>query len=137
MLGPKNAGGQVGDGEQSSAYILYSDNDIQHVGFWARDMARQQCFNDSAKPLSDALPFSYSHLSGKCRHKVLVSMFSETQGISCPANCCDVRQMELATLHERSEELSVLIQAIVELGKMGEVKVTEWVRGGEIAWMEK
>ena len=29
------------DGKQSYAYILFSDNDIQHVGFWARDMARQ------------------------------------------------------------------------------------------------
>ena len=28
------------DGKQSYAYILFSDNDIQHVGFWARDMAR-------------------------------------------------------------------------------------------------
>lgn len=28
------------DGNHSSAYILYSDNDIQYVGFWARDMAK-------------------------------------------------------------------------------------------------
>ena len=52
------------DGQQSSAYILYSDNDIQNVGFWARDMARQHHsndINDSAKVFSDALPFSYSH----------------------------------------------------------------------------
>ena len=63
-------------------------------------------------------------------------MFGETEGISCPANCCDVCQMKVATLHERKEELSILIQAIDELGKMGEVKVTEWVQGGQIAWME-
>ena len=29
------------DGKQSYAYIFYNDNDIQHVGYWARDMARQ------------------------------------------------------------------------------------------------
>ena len=29
------------DGKQSYAYILYSDNDIHHVGFWARGMAKQ------------------------------------------------------------------------------------------------
>ena len=29
------------DGSQSSAYIFYSDNDIHHVGFWARGMAKQ------------------------------------------------------------------------------------------------
>ena len=75
-------------------------------------------------------------MSGKCRRKVLVSMFGETEDLSCPANCCDVCQMEVATLHERNKELSILIQAIDELGKMGEVKVTEWVRGGQIAWME-
>ena len=33
-------------------------------------------------------------------------------------------------------ELSILIQAIDELGKMGEVKVTEWIRGGQTAWMK-
>ena len=60
-------------------------------------------------------------------------MFGETEDISCPANCCDVCQMEPAILHERREELSILIQAINELGEMGEVKVTEWVRDGQIA----
>ena len=34
------------DGKQSYAYILFSDNDIQHVGFWARDMARQHRSTD-------------------------------------------------------------------------------------------
>lgn len=57
------------------------------------------------------IPISYSHLSGKCRRKVLVSMCGETEDISCPANCCDVCQMEVATLHERREELLILIQA--------------------------
>ena len=92
-------------------------------------MARQHRSNDSAKPFFDALSFSYSH-SGKCGRKVLVCMFGETEDISCPANCCDVGQMELATLYERREELSILIQAINGLGKMEEVKVTEWVWGG-------
>ena len=40
-------------------------------------------------------------------------------------------------LQERREELAILIQAIDELGKMGEVKVTEWVRRGQIVWIEK
>ena len=44
--------------------------------------------------------------------------------------------MEVATLHERSKELSVLIQPFDELGKMREVKVTEWVLGGQRAWIE-
>ena len=57
------------------------------------NMARQHHSNDitdSAEQFSDALPFSYSHLSVKCRRKVLVGMFGETEDLSCPANCCDV-----------------------------------------------
>lgn len=56
--------------------------------------------------------------------------------ITCPAYCCDVCEMEIAPLEERKNELSILILAIDELRKMGEVKVTEWVRGGQIAWMQ-
>lgn len=41
---------------------------------------------------------------------VLVSMFGESEDISCPAYCCDVCEMEVATLHERKVELSLLIQ---------------------------
>ena len=92
------------DGQQSSAYILYSDNDIQHVGFWARDMAKQHRsddIHDSATLFSDALPFSYSHLAGKCRRKVLVGKFGETEEITCPAYCCDVCEMEIAPLKEK------------------------------------
>ena len=54
------------DGKQSYAYILFSDNDIQHVGFWAIDMARQHRpsdIDDSAHQFSAALPFSYAHLA--------------------------------------------------------------------------
>jgi hypothetical protein len=80
-------------------------------------MARQHRstdINDSAKLFSNALPFSYSHLSGKCRHKVLVSTFGETEDISCPTDVCR-KWKYVATLHERKEELSILIRAIDEL----------------------
>ena len=55
------------DGNQSYAYILYSDNDIHHVGFWARGMAKQHRPNDIddvAQQFSDAVPFCYAHLAG-------------------------------------------------------------------------
>ena len=44
------------DGQQLLVFILYSDNDIQHVGFWARDMAtckqhRSDDIHDSAQLL--------------------------------------------------------------------------------------
>ena len=49
---------------------------------------------------------------------------------------CDVCQQELGTLVDRKRELSILIKAIDELPKMGEVKMTEWIRGGQIAWVK-
>ena len=127
------------DGQQSLACILYSDNDIQQVGFWARDMAKQHRSDDIcdfAQLFSNSLPFLYSHLAGKCRRKILVGIFDKTEEIICPAYCCDVCEMEIAPLEERRNELSILILAIDELCKTGEVKVTEWVRGGQIAWMQ-
>jgi len=38
---------------------------------------------------------------------------------------------------DRKSELALLIQAVDELKNLGEVKVTEWIRGGEIAWMQQ
>ena len=48
----------------------------------------------------------------------------------------DVCQQELGTLIDRKMELSILLKAIGELPKMGKVKITEWIRGGQIAWMK-
>ena len=124
------------DGNHSSAYILYSDNDIQHVCFWATDMAKQHRsndINDSAKQFNDALPFCYSHLAGKCRRKVLIDMFGE-QATNYPQHCCDVCAMDVAPLQDRKAELSILIQAIDELYTK-EVKITEWIRCGQVVWM--
>jgi len=45
--------------------------------------------------------------------------------------------MPTAVQEDRKSELTLLIQAVDELKNMGEVKVTEWIRGGEIAWMQK
>lgn len=128
------------DGEQSFAYILYSDNDIHHVGFWARDMAkqhRQDDIHNTAQQFSDGLPFIYAHLPGNCRRKVLVQMFGENPDeLVCPEYCCDVCEAEINETQERKEELKTLIQAIDELEKLGEVKVTEWIRGGQLQWMK-
>ena len=128
------------DGKQASAYILYCDNDIQHVGFWARDMAKQHRptdISDSANQFSKALPFSYAHLAGICRRKVLVQLFGENDVPVVPEYCCDVCEMPTYLQKNRKSELGLLIQAVDELKNMGEVKVTEWIRGGEIAWMQK
>ena len=129
------------DGKQAHAYILYCDNDIQHVGFWARDMARQHRssdINNSVHQFSLALPFSYAHLAAICRRKLLLESFGEDAAATvCPEYCCDVCQMPTVLQEDRKFELTLLIQAVDELKNMGEVKVTEWLRGGEIAWMQK
>ena len=39
-------------------------------------------------------------------------------------------------LTDRKSELALLIQAIDELKNLGEVKITEWIRGGNVAWMQ-
>ena len=127
------------DGKQSYAYILFSDNNIQHVGFWARDMARQHRFtdiDDSAHQFSAALPFSYAHLAGLCRRKMLLELFGENCDMAYPEQCCDVCDQQIGLLTDRKSELALLIQAIDELKNLGEVKITEWIRGGNVAWME-
>ena len=58
-------------------------------------------------------------------------MFGE-QATNCPQYYCDVCEMDVAPLQDRKAELSILIQAIDELQKMGEVKITEWIRGGQV-----
>ena len=66
----------VGLGEASQAIIFYSDSDIHHVGFWARDMAKQRRasdIDDAAIEFSKALPFMYAHLAGLCRRKFFLT----------------------------------------------------------------
>jgi len=115
------------NGRPSSAYILYSDADVNHVGFWARDMAKQHRnsdIHDAACQFSEGLPFSYAHLAGKCRRKVLLELFGEqTDGITCPEVCCDVCEKQASEYQDRYPELhvAILIQAIDELGNLGEV----------------
>lgn len=66
---------------------------------------------------------------------MLQSFDEDDVNLQCPDNCCDVCQQELGALIDRNMELQILLKAIDELPKMGEVKVTEWIRGGQIAWM--
>ena len=66
----------------------------------------------------------------------LLDGFGESTEIQCPSPCCDVCQEEIGQLVDRRIELSILIKTINELGKMGVVKLTEWIRGGQTAWMK-
>ena len=98
---------------------------------------RNSDIHDAACQFSECLPFSYAHLAGKCRRKVLLELFGEqTDGITCPEVCCDVCEKQASEYQDRYPELAILIQAIDELGNLGEVKIAEWIRGGQMAWMK-
>lgn len=103
---------------------LHSDD----IGFWARDMAGS---TDTNNLFSNALLISYSHLSVVWKVQMLISMFGEFEEISY--NCCDVCQMEVASLHERREEFRFM-QSTSQA--KWEVEVTDWTWGGQIVWME-
>ena len=104
-------------------------------------MARQHCstdINNSEQQFSLVLPFTYAHLAGKCKRDVLLKLFGEESGaIFCMEYCCDDCEVPAAVQEDRTSELSLLIQAVDELRNTGEMKVTEWVRGGETAWMQQ
>ena len=98
---------------------------------------RPNDIDDVAQQFSNALPFCYAHLAGKCRRRIMLQSFDEdVVNLQCPDNCCDICQQELGTLIDRNQELSILLKAINDLPKMGEVKVTECIRGGQISWKD-
>ena len=128
------------DGEYAEAHIFYCDEDIHHVGFWSGDLARRNRsneINDTSTNFSQAMKFCYSHLSGRCRRKILVEMFGEdAANAKFDSKCCDVCESGLIQMEDRQHELSILITAIDELGNRGEVKITDWIRGGQLTWMK-
>ena len=67
---------------------------------------------------------------------MLLELFGENADITCPEQCCDVCDQQIGLLTDKKSELALIIQAIDELKGLGEVKVTEWIRGGNVAWMQ-
>ena len=128
------------DGHHAEAHIFYSDEDIHHVGFWSGDLARHNRSSeicDTSANFSEAMQFCYSHLSGCCRRKVLLKLFGETEAnAKCDNKFCDVCESGLVQMEDRFHELKILITAIEELGNRGEVKITDWIRGGQLTWMK-
>ena len=83
------------------------------------------------------MKFCYSHLSGRCRRKTLIEMFGENAiNAKCDSKCCDVCEFGVIQMEDSLHELSILITAIDELGNRGEVKITEWIRGGQLTWVK-
>ena len=81
--------------------------------------------------------FCYSHLSGRCCRKTLLELFGESaENANCESKCCDVCESGLIQMEDRLHELSIPTTAIDELGNCGEVKITDWIRGGQLTWMK-
>ena len=67
---------------------------------------------------------------------MLLELFGENCDMAYPEQCCDVCDQQIGLLTDQKSELALLIQAIDKLKNLGEVKITEWIRGGNVAWME-
>ena len=81
--------------------------------------------------------FCYSHLSGRCCRKTLLELFGESaENANCESKCCDVCESGLIQMEDRLHELSIPTTAIDKLGNCGEVKITDWIRGGQLTWMK-
>lgn len=128
------------DGQPARGIILYNDSDIHHVGYWAKDMAKQQRPTDidsAATEFSNTLPFIYSHLTGKCRRTALLSFFGEAVDKPEYMNyCCYVCNRGNLNKEEKHSEIQIVIKAIDELGNKGEAQIAEWTHGGQVAWMK-
>ena len=83
------------------------------------------------------MQFCYSHLSGTCRRRVLLKLFGESEDSATSTDkCCDICSQGVIQMENRATELKLLIDAIKELGNRGEVKIAEWIRGGQLTWMK-
>ena len=124
------------DGHKASCSILYSDEDIHDLSFWLQNINHQRK-SEVAEAFSRALTFSYAHLAGECRREVVLEYF-ESDSLKEPnVDCCDVCAMEVMLLKNRKKELALVIKAIEELGKRGEKKIAQFIRGGNLAWIHE
>ena len=121
------------DGLPATACIVYSDDDIQHLCYWLN--GDKQRNSSIATAFSKALTFSYAHLARKCRHEVVLEGFGEQLQITqSTGRCCDVCALPQALLNNRQHELTLLVNAIDEIGTKGEKKLAQFIRGSNGAW---
>lgn len=69
--------------------------------------------------------------------KIDFMLFEEdVPNATCENKCCDVCESETVSVANKNTELELLVSTIDELGNRGEENVTEWIRGGQLAWMK-
>ena len=68
--------------------------------------------------------------------KVLVNLFDESEdNATSIGKCYDICDQGVIQMEDRATELK-LLDAIKELGNRGEVKIADWIRGGQLTWMK-
>ena len=85
---------------------------------------------------SEVWRYVLSHTAGQCRRKTLLTLFGEdeAQCIEYDGKCCDVCENGDTQTTDYSEELVALTSSLDTLGAVGEVGVSEWIRGSNASW---
>ena len=89
------------DGHQACATILYRKSDISHANSWIlNNLSDQDRYKQIISDFSDSWQYINAHLiSGMCRRRLLMDMFSEeTNSSNASGDCCDVY------MHKNSDE---------------------------------
>ena len=124
------------DGLHSTATILYRRSDMRHADSWVWNHVNDQ--EKCCQILSDftnSWRFVEAHLAGYCRRKMLLELFGESEPPTYETSCCDVCNMDSGKpMHPFNEELKILVDTLRQIGKKGEVKVAEWIRGSSVEW---
>ena len=121
----------------ATACIVYSEDDIQHLCYWLCN-GDKQCNFSIAISSSKALTYSYTHLTRKCHHKVVLEGFCEQLQISQrTGNYCDVCALPQVSPINRLHELWLMVNAINEMDTKGENKLSQYIHGSNEAWIKK
>ena len=113
------------------ATILYTREDIGNAKAWIKDHLRSNDIKDHIIILaqfSEAWRYVLSHTAGQCRRKILLALF-------------DVDESHAAvgvdhTLTDCTNVLDTLVSCLHQLGPIGEVKASEWIRRSHASWTD-
>ena len=124
------------DGYQACATILYRKSDISHANSWIlNNLSDHERCRKILEGFSESWRYINAHLSGTCRRKLLMDMFGEGDCTpNASGDCCDVCMHQDVERTDHREELKILIDALNTIGRKGEVKIAEWIRGSRLGW---
>lgn len=124
------------DGEPARAILYFGDFDWNHAAYWCR--SRQDGSNQEVLiPFTNSWTFATSHMIVKCRRQHLLQHFGEDMSPSGADGCCDVCDNAAQPSSNVLPELKLLYAAMDELGAKGEKKLSEWLHGSKVRWIEE